>query len=87
LQGNTFMTLRRTGAEDFEAAAALVGEGHALVERERVPLSDELAERLTPPKDTAALPEAARLNVLRRLARAARRQGRFQLAAQKYSQA
>jgi intraflagellar transport protein 140 len=71
-------TVPAVGAEDLEAAVALL-------EREGLPLTDDLADLLSPAKGT--LPDGNRLDILRSLAKVARKQGLFQLAAKKYTQA
>lgn len=54
------------------------------MEEHGVELSEELAEQLSPPRDSMSDP--ARLGALRRIAKAARRQGLFQLSAKVYAQ-
>ena len=55
-----------------------------MAEREAVPLDDDLAEALVPAKGAA--PDEVRAALLRRVAKAARKQGLHHLAAQKYAQ-
>lgn len=50
-------------------------------------ITDELAERMTDTKDTKDMPEAARKELLEKIADCCMRQGNYHLATKKYTQA
>ena len=64
-------------------------EALRLVTTHRVPLTPDLVEKMTPPKDKDASPDqkAKRTEALRELARACKKQGLYHLATKKYTQA
>jgi intraflagellar transport protein 140 len=73
------------------AARALVGAGRlaeaaAMVELHEVPLDDVFADKLAPPERGSGVDDAERSLALRHVAKAARKQGLYQLAARKYTQ-
>ena len=79
---------KSTGQWD-NATRVLIGAGHHseavdLCLNHAVDLTEDLAERMTPEK--GSVDEAQRISLLRKIAKAARKQGKFQLAAKKYTQ-
>jgi intraflagellar transport protein 140 len=93
-------TLRRC-AEFFQTHAQYDKAVHLLVTAKRyedalelalaqnVQLTEDMAEKMTPPKDDAETPErkASRAALLTKIARIANRQGNFHLATKKFTQA
>lgn len=73
-----------TGAVNMLVGARCFRDAADLCAAHGVPLTDDLAEKLSPEKGT--VDEEERLATLRRVAKAARKQGAFQLAAKKYAQ-
>eukprot|EP00967_Tisochrysis_lutea_P022978 scaffold26237_cov27-Tisochrysis_lutea.AAC.2 len=72
------------------AHAAAQSEGaHSILASARVcgalPIDDEMAEAMTPPK--GSMPDPDRNTVLQQIAKVAKRQGAWQLAAKKFTQA
>ena len=71
-------------AHPRHAGAGERDEALALVEEHAVAITEELAEQLTPAQGRCG--DEARHDALRRVAKAARKQGLFQLAAKVYAQ-
>lgn len=76
--GNSVKPASGAGAQQLVRALEIV-------ELHNVPLTEELADQLAPPPNAEASPQAAS-DGLQRVAKVARKQGLFHVAAKKYTQ-